>query len=243
MMTKHAAWIGCGAVLTAGALWFGFRDKGAASGRPTEPAAGTAQQIPGKQRETSTAPSSGRDARATGPGARVEAIPEAERLVIEGKATPAQVAAVAKATALVPQFKQVLQLAPEQAETQACRLMDEMADLPVLTEPLVNSMRDVLLSGSPGMIDYATGALETQSTPESAGLLADLLHHPNEDVRDSALTALEGMAGDVFDTPEAAENWARNWRLTPQEQAELLEQVTLPVGARLPAVPDLPEEP
>ena len=232
MTKKDAAWIACGAVLLAGAFWVGLDGDDAGQGSHPTPVEGKSSPPNGKSRAPGDVerPRS-RESGSTAPAVRVEPITKAERLVLEGKSSPAQVAAVAKAAALVPQFKQVLQLPAEEAEDRAASLMDEVGDLPVLSEPLVNAMRDVLLSGSPQMVvDYATSGLERQGTPQSAALLADLLHHRNEDIRDSALTALEGMADDHFDTPEVAEKWARNWRLTPQEQAERLEDVVSSVG-------------
>lgn len=241
MNTRHALWSGAGAVLLAGALWLVLRGDRAPSGHEPPPPAATKATSPGSPRAgINPARSEPRDPRSTAPKVHVEAITEAERLVVEGKASPAQVAAVAKAAALVPQFRQVLQLPAREAAERTTGLMDEVADLPVLSEALVDAIRDVLLSANPDTLDYATAGLEQQATPQSAGLLADLLHHPNEDVRDSALTALEGMAGDLFDTPEAAEKWARNWRLTPQKEAESLENAAATVAPPPPSAPTPP---
>lgn len=244
---KRIVWIGCGALLLAGALWFGLRDHGSPAGQHLAPVEAKSGPVSGKSRHTTETDQAGsRGGRDSGPP-QPEPMSAAERLVLEGKSSPEMVAAVAKASALVPRFKQLLQLPQEKADDVITELVDEVSSLPVITDDLANSIRDALLAAGPGAIDYATSALEEQGTPVSAGLLADLLRHPNEEVRDSALTALEGIAGDVFDTPQQAENWARNWKLTPQELSEALGEVAseteiaIPgAGVPVPAVEDPP---
>lgn len=227
MVKKYAAWIACGTVFLAGILWVGFGDDDAGQGNRFVPEEKNSGPLSGKSRASGgVGHRGGRVSRSTSRVVRAEPITEAERLVREGEASPAKVAAIAEAAALVPQFQKILQLPAEEAAYRTASLMDEVGDLLLLSDPLVSAIHDVLLTASPKtVLDYATTNLERQNTPQSACLLADLLHHPNEEIRDSALKALKSMAGDKLNTPEEAENWARNWRLTPQEQAEQLDEL------------------
>lgn len=130
---------------------------------------------------------------------------------------PETLLATADAVALATKLDAVAKLQPDERDRRFRTVIDDAATLRVLTPELVVALRGLLMEVDPALVDYSTSVLEQQGGPESVGLLADLVAgHPDEDVRLAARMALEGVAGEVFETEAEAIAWARSPQPDPE---------------------------
>jgi hypothetical protein len=88
-----------------------------------------------------------------------------------------------------------------------------------LTSDVVAVLDRIMEGGDIDECHYLLSVMEQKEDRDSVRFLVKQLNHPDADIRDRALIACESVAGDIFESPEQAREWAEHWTPDPQRQA------------------------
>ena len=122
-----------------------------------------------------------------------------------------------KATAqpqIIHDLRAAMRLPQEARIRPLLKALEETSKIP-LNKDLAEIMRSIVDEGELESSQYLMSLLEQREEKAAIDLLLHAADHPDRDVSDRALFALEAVAGTVFKTKDEAARWAASWQPDP----------------------------